>query len=183
LIKCSDIIRFVLCRVNRKIALIVDNAPTHCVPNADAVDKHGLTVFHLSNIKVIFLPPNVTSIVQPCDQGIIAKAHYRRRLMRWMLEEAEKRPEPCLKDLAPTVYQMIQWIVSAWGEDVSAQTIRNCWCKASLLPGRASTPAASVMDAEMLDAPDLLALDDGHDDQGMTRAVEESDFMSSLEMS
>jgi hypothetical protein len=39
---------------------------------------------------------------------------------------------------------------------------------------------ASVMDAEMLDAPDLVALEDGHDDQGMTRAVEESDFMSSL---
>jgi hypothetical protein len=37
------------------------------------------------------------------------------------------------------------------------------------------------MDAEMLDAPDLVALEDGHDDQGMTRAVEESDFMPSLE--
>jgi hypothetical protein len=75
--RSSAAISSVLCRVNRKIALIVDNAPTHCVPNADAVDEHGMTVYYLSNIKVIFLPPNVTSIVQPCDQGIIAcaKAH------------------------------------------------------------------------------------------------------------
>jgi hypothetical protein len=37
------------------------------------------------------------------------------------------------------------------------------------------------MDVEMFDAPDLVALEDGHDDQGRTRAVEVSDFMSSLE--
>jgi hypothetical protein len=92
--------------VNQIIALIVDNALTHCVPNEDAVDEHGMTVYYLSNIKVIFLPPIVTSIVQPCDQGInaCAKAHYRRRMVRWMFEEAEKPPDACLKDLAPTFY-------------------------------------------------------------------------------
>jgi hypothetical protein len=37
------------------------------------------------------------------------------------------------------------------------------------------------MDAEMLDALGLFASEDGHDDQGVTRAVEESDFVSSLE--
>jgi hypothetical protein len=171
--------------VNRKIALIVDNAPTHCVPNADAVDEHGMTVYYLSNIKVIFLPHNFTSIVQSCDQGVIAcaKAHYRRRLGRWMLEEAEKRPDACLKDLTPKFYQTMQWVVNAWGEDVNAQTICNCWRKAGLLPGQASTPAASVMDAEMLDEPDPVALEDGHhgDDQGLTGTLEESDFMASLE--
>jgi hypothetical protein len=75
------------------------------VPIADAVDEHGMTVFYLSNINLL-----ATSIVQPCDQGIIAcaKTHHRRRLVRWMLEEAEKRPEACLKDLAPTFYQMMQ---------------------------------------------------------------------------
>jgi hypothetical protein len=108
----------------------VDNAPTHCLPNADADDEHGMTVFYLSNTKVIFLPPNVTGIVELCDQGIkaCAKAHYRRNLVSWRLEEAEKRPEACLKDLAPTFNRMMQWIFSTWGEDVCTHTIRNCWC-------------------------------------------------------
>jgi hypothetical protein len=64
----------------------------------------------------------------------------------------------------------------------SAQTICNCWRRDGLLPGQASTPAASVMDADMLDEPDLVALEDGHhgDDQGMTGTMEGSDFMASL---
>ena len=45
---------------NRNILLMIDNAPTHKVPEAG-----------LSNIEVFFLPPNTTSILQPCDAGII----------------------------------------------------------------------------------------------------------------
>ena len=50
---------------NRKIALILDNSSAH-------------PQLKLSNIELIFLPPNVTSIIQPCDQGIIRnfKFHY-----------------------------------------------------------------------------------------------------------
>ena len=36
----------------------------------------------LKNIKVIFLPTNTTSFIQPCNQGIIRafKAHYLREM-------------------------------------------------------------------------------------------------------
>ena len=55
---------------NRKIALIIDNCPAHP------------TIAYLSNVKLIFLPPNTTSVSQPMDQGVIKclKAFYRRRL-------------------------------------------------------------------------------------------------------
>jgi hypothetical protein len=52
----------------RKIMLIVDNAPTHMVQGVTPEHEHGLQVFSLSNIKVTFLPPNVTAKSQPCDQ-------------------------------------------------------------------------------------------------------------------
>ena len=55
-----------LVKDKRRIALVLDNATYH--PSVA-----------LSNIKLVFLPPNTTSHTQPMDQGIIAnfKRHYR----------------------------------------------------------------------------------------------------------
>ena len=63
----------------RNILLFVDNCAAH--PDVQA-----------SNIKMVFLPPNTMSRLQPCDAGIIAalKAHYRRRLMRHVLAEMDE---------------------------------------------------------------------------------------------
>ena len=43
---------------NQKSALIINNCPTHP------------TIAGLSNVKLIFLPPNMTSVSQPMDQGV-----------------------------------------------------------------------------------------------------------------
>ncbi|CAE6455366.1 unnamed protein product [Rhizoctonia solani] len=53
---------------DRHILLPVDNAPTH---------RHNAANY--SNIQVEFLPPNLTSWIQPMDAGIIQcfKSHYR----------------------------------------------------------------------------------------------------------
>ena len=50
-----------MAKKNRFIALIVDNCAAHPKDSAD----------NLPHIKLIFLPPNVTSLIQPCDMGII----------------------------------------------------------------------------------------------------------------
>ncbi|XP_054708071.1 tigger transposable element-derived protein 4-like [Uloborus diversus] len=57
----------------RKIALFVDNCPSH-PPEVKSKVK---------NIKLIFLPPNTTSKLQPMDQGIIKnlKVYYRKRIL------------------------------------------------------------------------------------------------------
>jgi hypothetical protein len=54
--------------LNRNILLLIDNCPAHII---DCIN--------LKHIKVMFLPANTTSIIQPCDQGIIRtfKAYYR----------------------------------------------------------------------------------------------------------
>ena len=57
-------------RQKRNILLFIDNAPGH--------PKDTKT----TNIKVVYLPKNTTSELQPLDQGIIQnfKQHYRKRL-------------------------------------------------------------------------------------------------------
>ncbi len=46
---------------NRKILLLIDNAPVHIVDED----------VNLTNVTIHFLPPNTTSHLQPCDAGII----------------------------------------------------------------------------------------------------------------
>jgi hypothetical protein len=95
------------------------------VADCEVVEGHGLKLINLSNLQLIFLPASVTSRAQPLDQGIIAciKAHYRRRLVKWMLDTANApgNEETSLKDLAPTFYQMMRWVHEAWMQSVPAQ--------------------------------------------------------------
>ena len=69
----------------RCIVLVMDNASAHMVTCAIAGEMHGLKVRQLSHITVLYLPPNTTSVVQPCDQGVIRslKAAYRHSLVKW----------------------------------------------------------------------------------------------------
>ena len=61
-------------RKNKKILLLIDNCSAH---------KHDVIKDKLQALKVVFLPHNTTSILQPLDQGVIRsfKAHYRRKMM------------------------------------------------------------------------------------------------------
>jgi hypothetical protein len=124
-------------RKHRRGVMLTNNAATHMVTDADVEEEHG-KVINLSHSKLVFLPANTTSVLQPLDQGIIActKAHYRRKLVQWVIAEAEK-PESAgksLKDLHPIFYQMMRWLKSAWKEYVSPLSIHNCWHGAGILP-------------------------------------------------
>lgn len=46
-----------------KILLLIDNAPSHPI-HLDELDE---------NVKVIFIPPNTTALMQPMDQGVTFK--------------------------------------------------------------------------------------------------------------
>ncbi|MBW0546293.1 hypothetical protein O181_086008 [Austropuccinia psidii MF-1] len=62
-------------RQKRKILLLLDNLSGH-VNSAELTD--------LTNIKIHFFPPNLTSIIQPCSSGIIkkCKAHYQASFLQ-----------------------------------------------------------------------------------------------------
>ena len=101
----------------RKIALLNDNCPAHpSVPD-------------LTNVQLVFLPPNTTSVFRPIDQGVIRslKAHYRGRVVPRLCRALDKT-----KTLPKIpILQAMKILVSSW-EAVSAQAIVNCFRKAGI---------------------------------------------------
>ena len=65
---------------DRNIALIIDNSPAHP------------SISNLTNVQLVFLPLNTTSILQPMDQGVIRslKAHYRGRVVHLLCKVLSK---------------------------------------------------------------------------------------------
>lgn len=127
----ASIMHSVLTKLNNKmraqscsILLIMDNAGCH---PEDLAEKY-------SNIRVIFLPANCTSI-QPLDLGTIKnfKVHYHERLLYHVLTKI---------DTCSTAHDIIKLVTIldaikmgrsiAW-EKVSPETIQKCFRKAGIL--------------------------------------------------
>ncbi|KAI8516563.1 Pyruvate decarboxylase 2 [Branchiostoma belcheri] len=75
----GEIFREEMGRKGKKICLLLDNCTAH---------PHDV---NLRNIRLIFLPANTTSIIQPLDQGIVRnfKALYRSQLMQRILNDLD----------------------------------------------------------------------------------------------
>ena len=73
-----------------KVLLVLDNAPGHPAQLGD---------FN-SNVKVLYLPPNTTALLQPMDQGVIAsfKAYYLRKTFAMALQATEASKDLTLRD-------------------------------------------------------------------------------------
>lgn len=102
----------------RKAILLLDNATTH--PIADELkDKE---------IKAVFLPPNVTAVCQPMDQGVIQalKLKYRRQLLRYLISAVDNDEDyiSALKKI--DVLDVIRWVAEGW-EEILPTTIVSSW--------------------------------------------------------
>jgi hypothetical protein len=130
----------------RKILLLVDNCPAH--PPVDA-----------SNVKLVFLPPNTTSRLQPCDAGIIRsfKAHYRKRLLRHILVRMDEASEAAELAKQVTLIDCILWVDTAW-KSITADTIRKCFSNCGIGERDTETPATPE-EAVTLDEAVLPLLD------------------------
>ena len=118
---------------NRRILLIVDNCPSHTTPQ------------DLKFIKLVFFPPNVTSILQPCDQGIIKslKTHYRKLHVSQIIQRIENNQPTKL-----SVLDAILLASKAW-DNVTSSTIKNCFRHAGF-----------QIDSENFDSDDSLEDDE-----------------------
>ena len=126
----------------RNILLIVDNCTAH------------VTVNGLTNTKVIFLPPNCTSKLQPADQGIIQnlKVCYRQTMVRRMLRCLNEGKAVESINIKDAMFMMAK----AW-DGVSSKTIANCWKKRGF-PGEVVEPSDDPFES---DDEEAVASEDG----------------------
>lgn len=100
--------------------LTLDNAPSHPI--------ESLLQSEDGKITVKYLPPNVTAIIQPMDQGVIAnlKRHYRSSILKKLIEEGND-----LKSFLKTNFTILDAIyecVDAW-EKIKPSTLTKSWKK------------------------------------------------------
>lgn len=104
-----------LIKEERKVLLFLDNCSCH---------SENLS---FSNIKIVFLPKNSTSVLQPCDAGIIKciKGQYRTQLVKHLIAylDNEKNSVPAI-NLLDAIYML-----SASWRKITDNTIKNCFIK------------------------------------------------------
>ena len=153
--------------------LVLDNCSAH--PDSDDLTSTDSKIF------AKFLPPNVTSLIQPMDQGVIesVKRRYKLKLLRKLVIEDECGVSVVdflkginLKIGADLVYE-------SWSE-TSCSTLRKSWQK--ILPMSTSSPpvapspplkelyAMAVPDEEVL-SPDKADLNETHRGYGVRQGV------------
>lgn len=106
---------------NRKVLFFVDNCSAH--------DQNIKT--KLKSIRLEFFPPNLTSILQPMDKGIIRtiKVHYRNTIVLKLIDRIEKN----LPVEKLTVLDAINILSNIWDNKVTPTIIRNCFRKAGFV--------------------------------------------------
>ena len=64
--------------------MILDIASSYVVSSTKVGKFCGFSALELSDMTLVFLPPNITNVVQPFDQGIIAsfKIQYKKKLLQ-----------------------------------------------------------------------------------------------------
>ena len=129
-------------RINKSnILLIIDNASYHNINN-----------LVLTNIKVLFLPPNTTSHLQPLDNGIIAavKKRYKTKQILYIIKQLENNV------LAPekiSLLQAIKMFKQSWDE-ITDNTIMNCWFHSKLIDRE--TQEITQGNSDQIDLQDLI---------------------------
>lgn len=107
-------------KLPRKAILLLDNAPSH--PDTSELCS--------GEIKAIFFPPNVTSLIQPLDQGVFEtiKRNYRRRLLQILITRLDDGMSVTAVLKLITMKNVAYWIATAWDE-VKTSTIQKSWRK------------------------------------------------------
>ena len=101
-----------------KVLLVLDNASCH----SKELDH--------PNVKIVFLPPNCTSLIQPLDQGIIQtfKMYYTRQFFQTIFDSLENDENKTLIQVWKefSILDCIRTVSSACAE-IKPSTLTACW--------------------------------------------------------
>ena len=105
-----------------RAVLILDNCSAH--PDSD------LLVSTCGKITAKFLPANVTSLIQPMDQGVIEalKLRYKKKLLRKLLIE-DDRGIPVIDFVRSIDMQQVAYLVAEAWDEIAPHTLRKSWRK------------------------------------------------------
>src|SRR5581483_5531646 len=115
-------------RQGRNILLLIDNAPTHALYETT----------NLTNITIEHFLPNTIAHLQPCDQGIINnfiyfRHNYRKLFLHNQVKAYDNYNEYGVEPIEIDIKKCIKYVAHAW-DNVTQETIENCWSKADILP-------------------------------------------------
>ncbi|XP_053596143.1 tigger transposable element-derived protein 2-like [Microplitis demolitor] len=149
-----------------KAILLVDNCKSH-------------VMLSVRDIKTEFFPPNITSIVQPMDQGIleILKRRYRARLVSTFVDAAKKGtaiPE-YLKSI--TLDNVVNWISEDWNK-MSSSTIYRCWRK--IWPVQIRDAETQTESTSQVLTPLYLMVENESDETMLDKLVNTDEVLESL---
>lgn len=98
--------------------LLLDNAPSH-PPVEELRSGDG-------NIIAMYMPPNVTALIQPMDQNVIrlTKLYYRASLLSMIVSNPKLSVHEHLKAL--TLKDAAIYLAAAWNK-ITSRTIVQCW--------------------------------------------------------
>jgi hypothetical protein len=134
----------------RKCVFFIDNCRAH--PPIEHLN-------HLQSIQVIFFPPNVTSMCQPMDMGIIAnlKVNYKNYLSKSKNLHLEND-----QVFNVNVLDAMYFLKKSW-EDVKPSTIQHCFNKAQFIR---KTVVVQIADVPNDVVPNENEIEDLLDDVG-----------------
>ncbi|CAI5989409.1 unnamed protein product [Closterium sp. NIES-65] len=140
----------------REIAVLLDNASSHMLRDECAWSEIvcGMRTTRLSNVRLIFLPPNTTAFTQPLDQGIIAtaKARYRQHWLRaFMALWNDDGATSAVARYRPNLRDVLGWLSDAW-MSVGARTIQRCFWRTGCIDEGEPTCAEAAAGATPDDA-------------------------------
>ena len=130
---------------NRKVLLLLDNC-----------SAHGKSNLRLENVRLHYLPPNTTSVIQPLDQGVIRsfKSYYHSRLAERSIVKIEAKSDFQKVD----IMEAIDICHYAW-KKVTRDTIANCFRKGGFVQSPPpemipSDAVAGTTPAEPMEVPE-----------------------------
>ncbi|GBO00103.1 hypothetical protein AVEN_105566-1 [Araneus ventricosus] len=104
-----------------------------------------------------WFPPNITSVTQPMDQGIIrcVKVNHRKSLMQSLLANMKRASNASDIIKSVTVLDAVMWLSKTWKE-ISKQTVQNCFVEANFPANICIEKPSSTENIDLRDLQILL---------------------------